>query len=172
MACSMVGSGRRKSTRSCETTSSSAASGRAGIAGAGESAHHPFANGKMDGDQRRRRGWDRMSANSYRRAVAAGASLVAISLAGCNSASNPIPMETPTAQSIAGLTPSGRVTMSQVFVSGVGVGKGTLTFKGQSYPFRILGTVVGYGSLSKADVSGEVYKLDDISQFSGVWVEG
>lgn len=93
-----------------------------------------------------------------------------LALLGC--ASNPIPTQVPTAQSVAGLEPSGTVTMTQVFAGGVGVGKGTLTFKGKTYPFNLAGMVIGYGSLSKADVSGEVYKLDDVSQFSGPWVEG
>ncbi len=96
----------------------------------------------------------------------------AAGLAGCNSISNPVPIEAPTAQSIAGLEPSGHVALTQVFVGGVGVGKGLLTFQGKTYPFTLAGMVVGYGSLSKADVAGEVYKLDDVSQFSGAWVEG
>jgi hypothetical protein len=93
-------------------------------------------------------------------------------LAGCSSVSNPIPTEVPTAQTVAGLEPSGTVTMTQVFVSGVGAGKGVLTFQGKSYPFKLVGTVIGYGSLSKADVAGEVYRLEDVSQFSGAWIEG
>jgi hypothetical protein len=104
--------------------------------------------------------------------VAVGATLAALALAGCNSVSNPIPTEVPTAQSVAGLTPSGKVTMTQVFAGGMGVGTGTLTFKGKTYPLKLLGTVVGPGSISKIAVTGDVYKLDDVSQFSGAWIEG
>ena len=96
------------------------------------------------------------------------ASLLALS--GC--ASSPVPTQVPTAQSVAGLEPSGTVTMTQVFAGGMGVGKGTLTFQGKTYPFKLIGTVIGPGSVSKADVSGDVYKLEDVSQFSGAWVEG
>ena len=32
--------------------------------------------------------------------------------------------------------------------------------------------MVGPGSVSKLDVAGDVYKLDDVSQFSGPYVEG
>ena len=103
---------------------------------------------------------------------AALAGLAALTLAGCNSVSNPIPTEVPTAQSVAGLAPSGKVTMTQVFAGGMGLGTGTLTFEGKTYPFKALGTVLGPGSLSKVDVAGDVYKLNDISQFSGAWVEG
>jgi hypothetical protein len=103
--------------------------------------------------------------------VAAGATLAAFALAGCNSVSNPIPTQAPTAQSIAGLTPSGKVTMTQIFAGGMGVGSGTLAFNGKTYPFKLLGTVVGPGSVSKISVAGDVYKLDDPSQFSGVWME-
>ncbi len=81
-------------------------------------------------------------------------------------------MQAPTAQSIAGLAPSGKVTMTQIFAGGFGVGSGALAFNGKSYPFKLLGTVVGPGSISKVSVTGDVYKLDDLSQFSGVWVEG
>jgi hypothetical protein len=93
-----------------------------------------------------------------------------LSIAGC--ASSPIPTEVPTAQSIHGLTPSGTVTMTEVFAGGAGVGTGVLTFKGKTYPFKLIGTVVGPGSVSKLDVAGDVYKLDEISQFSGPYVEG
>src|SRR6516164_7773359 len=104
--------------------------------------------------------------------VAVGTTLAALALAGCNSVSNPIPTQVPTAQSVAGLTPSGTVTMTQIFAGGMGVGTGALTFKGKTYPFKLLGSVVGPGSISKISVTGDVYKLDDTSQFSGAWVEG
>ena len=106
------------------------------------------------------------------RPAAVGAVVAALALAGCNSASTPIPIQAPTAQSIAGLTPSGKVTMTQVFAGGMGVGTGALTFNGKTYPFKMLGTVVGPGSIAKIAVRGDVYKLDDPSQFSGLWVEG
>jgi hypothetical protein len=104
--------------------------------------------------------------------VAVGTMLAALALAGCNSVSNPIPTQVPTAQSVAGLTPSGTVTMTQIFAGGMGIGTGALTFKGKTYPFKLLGSVVGPGSISKISVTGDVYKLDDTSQFSGAWVEG
>ena len=91
-------------------------------------------------------------------------------IAGC--ASSPIPTEVPTAQSIQGLTPSGTVTMTEVIAGGAGVGTGVLTFKGKTYPFKLIGTVIGPGSVSKVDVAGDVYKLDNLSQFSGPYAEG
>jgi hypothetical protein len=102
----------------------------------------------------------------------AGATLAAFALANCNSVSSPIPTQAPIPQSIAGLTPSGKVTMTQDFAGGMGVGSGTLAFNGKTYPFKLLGTVVGPGAVSTMPVAGDVYKLDDPSQFSGVWVEG
>ena len=87
-------------------------------------------------------------------------------------ASSPIPTEVPTAQSIAGLSPSGSVKLTEAFVGGAGLGRGVLTFLGKTYPFRLLGSVIGPGSLSKIDVSGDVYKLDDISQFAGPYAQG
>ncbi len=115
------------------------------------------------------RGARRMTLGSTR--AAAGLALTsALTFAGC--ASSPIPTEVPTAQSIAGLEPSGRVIMTEVFAGGAGVGTGALTFKGKTYPFKLIGTVVGAGSVSKLDVAGDVYKLDNVSQFSGPYVEG
>jgi hypothetical protein len=116
--------------------------------------------------------WGFMGTRFGFRTGTVGAALAAFALVGCNSVSNPIPTQVPTAQSVAGLTPSGKVTMTQVFAGGMGVGTGTLTFNGKTYPFKLLGTVMGPGSVSKISVSGEVYKLDDVSQFSGAWIEG
>jgi hypothetical protein len=110
------------------------------------------------------------SDRSFDRAWCALAVAMLVTMAGC--ASSPIPTEVPTAQSIAGLTPSGTVKLTEAFVGGAGIGKGVLTFKGKTYPFRLLGSVIGPGSVSKIDVSGDIYKLDDISQFAGPYAQG
>jgi hypothetical protein len=102
----------------------------------------------------------------------AAAIVTAMSLAGCNSVSMPVPVTPPTQADIASLKPSGKVTLTEAFVAGVGVGKGVLTFRGKSYPFKLAGTVLGPGSVSKVQVAGSVYKLEDISQFSGPYVQG
>jgi hypothetical protein len=103
-------------------------------------------------------------------ATTALAFVTLLSAAGC--ASSPIPTVVPTAQSIAGLSPSGTVTLSETFIGGAGLGKGVLTFRGKTYPFRLIGTVVGPGSVSKLDVSGDVYKLNNISEFPGPYAQG
>jgi len=89
-------------------------------------------------------------------------------LAGCQIPPSGIPTEA----SIRGLKPSGTVTMTQVFLSASGVGGGTLTFRGQTYPFTLVGSLLGYGAISTMQASGEVYKLTDLSQFSGPWIQG
>lgn len=68
-----------------------------------------------------------------------GASLClrAIVAAGLLAASGCASMKAPTAQSIAGLTPSGDVTITEDFVTGLGGGSGTLNYQGQAYPFRV-----------------------------------
>jgi hypothetical protein len=94
-----------------------------------------------------------------------------LSVGGCQS--TPIPTAVPTAQSIAGLSPAGTVTLTETMLGGVGAGTGVLAVQGKKYPFRLLGTIVGPGgSLSKVQVAGDVYKLDDVSQFPGVYAEG
>jgi hypothetical protein len=89
-------------------------------------------------------------------------------LAGCEIP----PSGIPSAASIRGLRPSGAVTMTQAFVSGVGAGSGVLTFRGRSYPFKLTGSLIGLGAISTLQASGEVYKLSDVSQFSGAWIQG
>ncbi|HLX98331.1 MAG TPA: hypothetical protein VKR62_06525 [Roseiarcus sp.] len=82
------------------------------------------------------------------------------------------PSGIPTAASIRGLRPSGTVTMTQVFVAATGVGSGTLAFRGRTYPFTLVGSLIGPGAISTLQASGEVYRLKDVSQFSGPWIQG
>lgn len=78
----------------------------------------------------------------------------------------------PTAQSIAGLTPVGTVTMTEAVAAGMTGGTGSLTFQGRSYPFILIGSVVGPGGASRLDAVGEVYKLNNLSDFEGLYSEG
>jgi hypothetical protein len=81
-------------------------------------------------------------------------------------------MNTPTEQSIAGLSPSGNVTITEDFVTGLGGGNGTLFFQGQSYPFKVLGSVAGPGGgVSKITASGQVYKLASLTDFAGRYTQ-
>ena len=84
-------------------------------------------------------------------------------------------MKTPDVQSIQGLTPSGSVTLNETFAAGYGGGSGTLTFNGQTYPFKLVGVVVGPGGAERLAASGEVYKLPKVADFAGrytkMWLE-
>jgi hypothetical protein len=82
------------------------------------------------------------------------------------------PSGIPTAADIRGLRPSGSVTMTQVFLSSLGAGSGSLTFRGRTYPFTLTGSLIGLGAISTMQAAGEVYKLRDVSQFSGPWIQG
>jgi hypothetical protein len=83
-------------------------------------------------------------------------------MAGCSG------LNAPTAQSIAGLPPSGSVTITEDFVTGVGGGTGTLEYQGQTYPFKVVGTVVGPGGgVETISASGPVYKLARVADFPG-----
>jgi hypothetical protein len=71
--------------------------------------------------------------------------------------------------------PSGTVTMhtfqGALLVSGSG-GDGSLNFQGRSYPFSIgVGGLGGVGT-STIDATGEVYSLNNVSQFPGNYVQG
>lgn len=96
------------------------------------------------------------------------AAFTLMSLAGCEIPPSGIPTEA----SIRGLRPSGYVTMNQAFVSGFGAGNGVLTFRGRSYPFTLTGSLIGLGAISTLQASGEVYRLRDVSEFSGTWIQG
>ena len=90
-----------------------------------------------------------------------------LSLSACGAMQAP-----PTAQSIAGLTPVGTVTMTEAGAVGMTGGTGSLTFRGRSYPFVVVGSVVGPGGVSKLDAVGKVYKLNNLSDFEGIYSEG
>jgi hypothetical protein len=78
----------------------------------------------------------------------------------------------PTAASIQGLSPSGFVTLNETFVVALGGGSGTLKYQGKAYPFTLIGTVMGpSASLTKISVSGEVYKLNTVSDLPGAYAQ-
>ena len=88
-------------------------------------------------------------------------------MAGCSEM-----MKTPTAQGVAGLSPSGNVTITEDFVTGLGGGSGTLQYQGRTYPFKVVGTVAGPGGgLEKISASGPVYKLASVSDFPGRYTQ-
>ena len=81
-------------------------------------------------------------------------------------------MNTATAQNIAGLSPSGNVSITEDFVAGMGGGSGTLYFQGQTYPFTFVGTVAGPGGgVEKISASGPVYKLASSGDFGGRYTQ-
>ena len=71
--------------------------------------------------------------------------------------------------------PSGTVTMHMfqgaLLASGSG-GDGSLNFQGRSYPFSIKGGGIGGIGASTIDATGEVYHLNNVSQFPGNYVQG
>jgi hypothetical protein len=104
----------------------------------------------------------RYAASSVKVALAAAI----LSIASCSG------LSAPTEQSIAGLSPSGSVTMNEDFVTGLGGGTGTLYYQGQTYPFKLAGSVVGPGGgVAKINASGEVYKLAGVADFPGRYTQ-
>jgi hypothetical protein len=81
-------------------------------------------------------------------------------------------MNTPTAQNIAGLPPSGNVTITEDFLAGLGGGSGTLEYQGRTYPSKVVGAVAGPGGgLEKISASGPVYKLASVADFPGRYTQ-
>jgi hypothetical protein len=48
-------------------------------------------------------------------------------------------------------------------------GKGTLTFKGKTYPFKVEGLTVGEVGVTKAEANGKVYNLKKLEDFNGIY---
>ena len=51
-------------------------------------------------------------------------------------------------------------------------GKGTLSFKGKSYPVKIEGLTVGEVGVKRATAVGNVYDLKNLADFDGTYVAG
>jgi hypothetical protein len=83
-----------------------------------------------------------------------------------------VPTTVPTAQTVAGVAPSGSVTLTEKTVGGVTVGRGVLSYHGKKHPFELVGSVIGPGGLSSVDVTGEIFKLNDIADFAGPYAQG
>jgi len=94
--------------------------------------------------------------------------LTVLALAACTSKSTSTSNQPPP-------PPSGTVTMHMfqgaLLASGSG-GDGSLNFQGRSYPFSIKGGGIGGIGASTIDATGEVYHLNNVSQFPGNYVQG
>lgn len=99
---------------------------------------------------------------------AAAAAFAVLALSGCATP----PAIVPTAADVRGLRPTARVDLTEVFVSGTGLGGGTLTVDGRRYPFTLTGELIGPGALSGIQGEGVVYNLRDVSQFAGAYIQG
>jgi hypothetical protein len=88
-----------------------------------------------------------------------------LAASGCSNIAKPGP------QSAAGMSPDGTVSMTEIIAVGAAGGKGTLTFQGQSYPFKLVGGVTGGGGAANTQASGEVYNLHNISDFKGLYTQ-
>jgi hypothetical protein len=80
-------------------------------------------------------------------------------------------MAKPGPQSVAGMSPDGTVRMTEIMAVGAEGGKGTLTFQGRSYPFKLVGGVTGGGGAANTQATGEVYSLRNISDFKGLYTQ-
>ena len=94
--------------------------------------------------------------------------LALVLLAGCSTSVQVGP------QTVAGLTPDATVDMQEVqvaYLANGGGGNGTLFYHGAAYPFTIGGLGVGGIGASTVSASGEVYKLNALSQFPGAYAQ-
>jgi hypothetical protein len=84
---------------------------------------------------------------------------------GCSNMGKPGP------QSVAGMSPDGTVSMTEIIAAGAAGGKGTLTFQGRSYPFKLVGGVTGGGGAANTQAYGDAYNLHNISDFKGLYTQ-
>lgn len=71
--------------------------------------------------------------------------------------------------------PDATLTLSEGSVAvGIGFswGKGTVTYKGKRYPFKVEGLSVGEVGVNRATATGNVFNLKKIEDFSGNYVAG
>ena len=77
-------------------------------------------------------------------------------------------------EAVAGLTPSGRVSITSgqaAFIGSGSAGNGTLSFKGGQYRFGIGGAGIGGIGATSIRATGEVYKLAELRQFPGTYAQ-
>lgn len=74
----------------------------------------------------------------------------------------------------AAKTPSGTIVIDEtqvMWIVGGDVGGGTLEFRGQSYKFKMDGVKLGGFGVHKVKLTGDVYDLNDVADFAGVYSE-
>jgi hypothetical protein len=71
--------------------------------------------------------------------------------------------------------PDAKLTLSEGSVAvGIGYswGKGTLTYKGKTYPVKVSGLSVGELGVTRASATGDVFNLKKLSDFDGNYAAG
>ena len=75
-----------------------------------------------------------------------------------------------TAEEIKNAKPSGTIEVEAAqlrLIVGGATGRGTLNFKGKSYPFTMKGGTVGGVGATKVTATGDVYFLENVADFAG-----
>lgn len=69
-------------------------------------------------------------------------------------------------------TPSGSIVIDEtqiMWIVGGDIGGGTLHYKGSEYKFKTAGLKLGGFGVTKVKLTGDVYHLDDVGDFPGVY---
>lgn len=69
-------------------------------------------------------------------------------------------------------TPSGTILIDEtqvMWIVGGDIGGGTLTFQGESYKFKTDGLKLGGFGIHKVKLTGDVYNLENATDFAGVY---
>lgn len=81
---------------------------------------------------------------------------------------------TSSSETMADKAASGTITIDEtqiMWIVGGDVGGGTLEFQGNAYEFKMGGVKLGGIGVHKVDLSGDVFDLNDIADFPGVYAE-
>ena len=93
--------------------------------------------------------------------------VLALAATGCSN----MDFKKPGPQSIVGMSPVGTISLNEFIAGGAAAGKGTLNFQGQQYSFKLVGGVTGGGGASDMRASGEIYNLNKLSDFGGLYTQ-
>jgi hypothetical protein len=104
-----------------------------------------------------------IAAPAFAATLAASELALLLLASGCSSISRPGP------QTVVGMSPDATVSMTEIIAVGAAGGEGTLTFRGNSYPFQLAGGVTGGGGAANTRAYGEVYNLHNLTDFKGLY---
>ena len=95
---------------------------------------------------------------------------IVLGMIACSSTSTS--QRSPGATTAAAKTPSGTIVIDEtqiMWIVGGDIGGGTLTYQGQAHKFKMGGLKLGGFGIHKIKLTGDVFELNNIADFAGVY---